>query len=258
MSMSKNFFSSCENKGFVREYSRGKSFDFSAWSPAASYVNDLYRQDFVIYEKNLYACIKSNTNTKPDESSNWLLVSEALPGITFVPHVDENGNLTWTEQIGKEAPKDANIIGPKGDQGEKGDKGDKGDKGEKGDKGDRGIDGEKGERGEKGDQGDKGDQGEKGIQGDQGEKGDKGDKGDQGEKGDKGDQGERGPQGIQGERGESNFRLGLESPESVNGLINDVYLDLSSGIFYQFDKSWTQIGQISVEGSDINLEWQDD
>lgn len=94
MNTSKNFFSSCENKGFVREYSRGKSFDFSKWTPGVSYVNDLYKQDFVIYDKNLYVCIKSNTNVKPGTSSHWLLVSEALPAITFIPNVDEHGNLT--------------------------------------------------------------------------------------------------------------------------------------------------------------------
>lgn len=141
MSMSKNFFSNCENRGFVREYSRGKSFDFSEWSPKATYVNDLYKQDFVVFQKNLYACIKTNINTRPDQSTSWLLVSEALPGITFVPHVDENGILSWTEQIGNELPNQVNI---KGDRGEKGDIGEKGEQGEPGPKGDRGEKGESG------------------------------------------------------------------------------------------------------------------
>lgn len=38
-------------------------------------------------------------------------------GTTYTPHVDTNGNLTWTNDGGKENPQTQNIRGPKGDTG---------------------------------------------------------------------------------------------------------------------------------------------
>ena len=38
-------------------------------------------------------------------------------GTTYTPHVDTNGNLTWTNDGGKENPQAQNIRGPKGDTG---------------------------------------------------------------------------------------------------------------------------------------------
>lgn len=113
----------------------------------------------------------------------------------FIPAVDEDCNLTWTNKAGLENPESVNL---------------KGEKGDKGDTGEQGIQGERGERG---------------LQGIQGNAGTmrvgtvtagttasvtnvgtaenavlnfvlpKGDKGDTGSKGDKGDKGERGEQG---------------------------------------------------------------
>lgn len=92
-------------------------------------------------------------------------------GATFVPNVDEQGNLSWSNNAGLANPETVNIMGPQGEKGEQGIPGEKGEKGE------QGVPGEKGEKG------DIGSQGEPGQQGPQGEKGDKGDKGDQGEPG---------------------------------------------------------------------------
>lgn len=89
-------------------------------------------------------------------------------GATFVPSIDEEGNLSWSNDKNLENPETINI---KGEQGEKGEKGDKGDKGEQGERGEKGEQGEQGLQGEKGEQGK---QGEKGEQGEQGEKGDDG------------------------------------------------------------------------------------
>lgn len=94
-----------------------------------------------------------------------------VDGATFIPSVDNEGNLSWTNNGGLDNPATVNIKGKQGDRGEKGEQGIQGIQGEKGDKG---------EQGEKGIQGDKGEKGEQGLQGIQGEKGDKGEKGDPG------------------------------------------------------------------------------
>lgn len=54
--------------------------------------------------------------------------------------------------------------------------------------------------------------------------------------GPQGPQGPQGEAGIQGEKGDCNFTIGNGSPIK-NGDKNDIYLDLSSGIFYRFVKS---------------------
>lgn len=41
-------------------------------------------------------------------------------GATFIPSVDESGNLSWTNDSGLQNPETVNIKGPKGDQGEPG------------------------------------------------------------------------------------------------------------------------------------------
>lgn len=65
-------------------------------------------------------------------------------GATFMPHVDENGYLTWTNDKGLPNPSPVYIKGPEGArgprglQGEAGPQGPQGEKGEKGEKGDPG------------------------------------------------------------------------------------------------------------------------
>lgn len=50
-------------------------------------------------------------------------------GATFIPHVDSNGNLSWTNNKGLSNPTTVNIKGPKGDKGDKGDPGESGSTG---------------------------------------------------------------------------------------------------------------------------------
>ena len=86
-------------------------------------------------------------------------------GATFTPTLDENGNLSWSNDKGLANPATVNIKGPKGDQGMPGADGMAGEKGEKGDPGERGEKGDPGEKGEKGDPGQKGEKGDSGADG---------------------------------------------------------------------------------------------
>lgn len=64
-----------------RDFSKGKSFNFSTWNPVETYNNDSFKQDFVTYDGNLYACMISNTNKTPGTNSRyWTLVLEKIPG----------------------------------------------------------------------------------------------------------------------------------------------------------------------------------
>ena len=62
----------------------------------------------------------------------------AKDGVTFIPNVNENGEISWSNNGDLKNPEPRNIKGPQGVQGEQGEKG---EKGEKGDKGDTGADG---------------------------------------------------------------------------------------------------------------------
>ena len=86
-------------------------------------------------------------------------------GATFIPSVDEDGNLSWTNDKGLDNPETVNIKGEKGDQGERGLQGEQGVQGEQGLPGEKGDKGDKGDPGEKGDKGDKGDTGAQGAAG---------------------------------------------------------------------------------------------
>ena len=101
-------------------------------------------------------------------------------GPYFLPSVNAEGVLSWTNSGGLENPSPANIRGPQGATGPQGE---------------QGIQGEKGDTGETGPQGPKGDTGETGPQGP------KGDTGETGPQGPKGDMGETGPQGPKGDTG---------------------------------------------------------
>lgn len=128
-------------------------------------------------------------------------------GATFTPYVDNNSNLSWSNDKGLVNPEPINIKGPKGDKGDRGEQGLKGDKGDigltgprgpKGDIGPKGDTGLTGPKGDKGNKGDKGDKGDTGIQGPQGPIGLTGAKGERGEVGPRGEQGLKGAQGIAG------------------------------------------------------------
>lgn len=101
-------------------------------------------------------------------------------GATFTPYVDNNSNLSWSNDKGLVNPEPINIKGPKGDKGERG------EQGLKGDKGDIGLTGPQGPKGDTG------------IQGPQGPIGLTGAKGERGEVGPRGEQGLKGAQGIAG------------------------------------------------------------
>lgn len=92
----------------------------------------------------------------------------------FIPSVDADGVLTWTNKAGLENPAPLKVKGDKGDTGAKGERGEQGLQGETGAKGEQGIQGEKGDaftyadftqeqlaslKGPKGDTGPKGDAG---------------------------------------------------------------------------------------------------
>ena len=97
----------------------------------------------------------------------------------------------------------------------------------------------------------------KGEKGDQGPQGEKGDKGEQGEMGPIGPQGEPGIQGPKGESGNGNMSIGEGIPIE-KGYKNDVYLDIKSGIFYEYSDDWIPKGTISVGGTSENIEWKDE
>ena len=86
----------------------------------------------------------------------------------FIPSVDADGVMTWTNKAGLANPAPVNVKGERGPQGPKGDKGDTGPQGAKGDKGDaftyadftqEQLAALKGPKGDKGDAGAKGDTG---------------------------------------------------------------------------------------------------
>lgn len=86
-------------------------------------------------------------------------------GATFTPSVDDNGNLSWTNNKGRENPETKNIKGPKGDTGPRGPKGETGATGPRGPKGETGATGGTGPQGPKGDPGGTGATGPQGPKG---------------------------------------------------------------------------------------------
>lgn len=74
-----------------------------------------------------------------------------LQGFYFIPNVDINGNISWTNNGDLDNPDTINIKGPKGDKGDKGDQGIVGPKGPVGPVGPQGPQGNDGIQGPKGD-----------------------------------------------------------------------------------------------------------
>ena len=170
-------------------------------------------------------------------------------GVTFIPSVSENGDLSWTNDKGMPNPETVNIKGdtgprgPQGEQGPQGPQGVQGPEGPQGPKGDTGPVGPQGQQGEKGDaftyddftetqllaltgpQGPKGDtgdtgpQGETGLQGEQGPAGPQGEQGPQGIQGIQGPKGETGPQGPKGDTGPQGPKgeVGPQGPQGEQG-----------------------------------------
>ena len=137
-------------------------------------------------------------------------------GATFIPNVDSEGILSWTNDKGLTNPATINIRGPRGLTGNTGPQGVQGEQGLQGEQGPQGPKGDIGPQGPKGDQGEKGADGAQGVQGPQGDKGDKGDKGDTGSQGPKGDQGIQGIQGETGPKGDQGIQ-GIQGPKGDTG-----------------------------------------
>lgn len=113
-------------------------------------------------------------------------IGKGVNGTTYTPSVSAAGEISWTNDGGKDNPEPVNIKGPKGDTGPQGTPGKDGE---------RGPQGEPGKDGAAGPQGPQGEPGAEGPQGPQGEQGPKGDTGPQGEQGPKGDPGPAGADG---------------------------------------------------------------
>lgn len=95
----------------------------------------------------------------------------------FIPSVNENGVLSWTNKAGLENPQSVNITGSQGVQGPQGIQGPQGNIGPQGPQGIQGQQGQQGPIGLTGPQGEIGPQGPQGLQGPKGEKGAKGEQG---------------------------------------------------------------------------------
>lgn len=52
-------------------------------------------------------------------NNEWRAVLFEVNSKMFVPHIDDHGTLSWTNDAGLPNPEPINIIGPKGDKGEK-------------------------------------------------------------------------------------------------------------------------------------------
>lgn len=164
-------------------------------------------------------------------------VRKNFPDFAFVPKVDANGNLTWTNSAGMSNPPSVNIKGPQGVSGAPGAAATitignvtTGAAGSAATVTNAGTvnaaklnftipRGATGATGPQGPQGPKGDTGARGATGAQGPKGDTGATGPQGSKGDKGATGAQGPQGIQGPTGATGPRgaTGATGPQGPAG-----------------------------------------
>lgn len=173
-------------------------------------------------------------------------VHDGERGFHYTPILDDEGNLSWTNDGGLPNPASKNIAGPQGEKGETGEQGPQGatgpqgpqgPQGEKGDAGDAGVQGPQGPRGYTfvpalsssgvlswsndgnlsnpspvnltGPQGEKGEKGDTGAQGPQGATGPQGPQGEKGDTGAQGPQGEKGEQGEKGDTGATGARLSL-------------------------------------------------
>lgn len=139
------------------------------------------RLDVVQYEGSSFIVLRNVSGVTPTDGEDYMLAAskgdvgpqgevgpQGLQGIqgetgpqgpagadgtTFTPSVDENGNLSWTNDGGKGNPVTVNVKGPKGDTGEAGPQGEQGIQGLQGPEGPQGETGPAGADSEKGDPG---------------------------------------------------------------------------------------------------------
>lgn len=90
----------------VQEPERGDAYGVGIQAPYDIYVYDGVGQQWV-----------NNGSIRGPEGSR------GDDGATFIPNVDDYGNLSWINDAGLENPETVNIRGPKGETGEKGDDG---------------------------------------------------------------------------------------------------------------------------------------
>ena len=69
---------------YVREFSKGKSFDFHIWNSKDCYNNDEFIIDFVKYDQKLWAALKTSINEVPYKGSEyWEVVAEGVANVEF-------------------------------------------------------------------------------------------------------------------------------------------------------------------------------
>ncbi len=64
--------------------------------------------------------------------------NDGAKGVTFIPAVENDGKLSWSNDGGLDNPSPVNIKGPKGDTGDTGPRGERGETGEQGPQGEKG------------------------------------------------------------------------------------------------------------------------
>ncbi len=231
---SRSFYEAFNTKDFYK----GTSFRYNyEWSPGTHYFHDEYIIDFVSHNGIMYVCKETvESYSSPNiDTAHWAYIMEGQKGdkgemgTIFVPTVDGNGNISWSNDAGLPNPETMNIKGNKGDTGERGE---------------QGIEGKQGLRGFTGLQGPTGPRGV-GLQyiwdgtllgvkrdndsdyvyvdlrGPQGIRGLQGSKGNTGQRGEKGDTGERGPAIMLRNITDSSDNITIQS--SYDGLIwNDL------------------------------------
>lgn len=71
------------SSNYSRSFAKGKSFRFSVWNAADTYNNDDFVQDFVQWDKTLWAAKKTSTNVEPSEGECWELIMKGVSDIEF-------------------------------------------------------------------------------------------------------------------------------------------------------------------------------
>lgn len=183
-----------DGKQFLLNVRNGKGIH-NIEKTASEGVVDTYTITYNDLSQTTFEIVNGEKGEKGDIGPQGLKGEIGDTGATFIPNVDVDGNISWTNDKDLDNPSSINIKGPKGDIGETGPQGIQGVQGIQGPKGEKGITGDKGDKGEpfkysdftqeqlealRGPQGvigPIGPQGEQGIQGEQGPKGDKGDSG---------------------------------------------------------------------------------
>lgn len=94
-----NFFTgNTSGNNFSRDFSKGKSFQFSGtWNPTTVYNNDGFIQDFVVHNQKLWACIKNvSVNSEPSETNNdWVLILDGVSDIEFRKNPENQNEIQW-------------------------------------------------------------------------------------------------------------------------------------------------------------------